>query len=298
VLDQIVAANPGRVARMEWHVDNQFPLYNAEGRLKFRQYPPPMSGGYYTPWLWVDGHERGYDYNAWATYVNQALTVPADIEVVLTGSYNPGTRTGQVQAELISWASLSTSANVYVVITEDSCYYVGPNGDPWHNNVCRDYVPDQNGTPATVPAMGRDTFVSDFTLDPSWNEAKCNIVVFFQNPTVQPDSTKPVYSGAQVPVMLFTGVAGAPNRSIVRPAVQVAPNPCLHHADFVLSVPVSERYRLSIFDAAGKLVQEFSGSGAGETRVRWQRDCEASGVYVYRLDTGRSSVSGKLIVTD
>jgi hypothetical protein len=297
MLDQIVANNPGRVAPIQWHVDVQFPLHSPEGRLKFRQYPPPMNNGYYTPWLWVDGHERGSDYGSWASHVSQALTVPADIEIVLTGTYDQAGRTGQVQAELISWASLNTNANVYVVITEDSCYYVGPNGDPWHNHVCRDYIPDQNGTAVTVPALGRDTFVTDFTLDPSWNEVKCNIVVFLQNPTVQPDSTKPVYNGAQVPVMLFTGASEGP-RPVANPAVAVVPNPCQRFADFALSVPAGERYRLSIFDASGKLVREFSGRGAGETRVRWQRDGEPAGIYVYRLDVGPKRLSGKLIVAD
>ncbi len=55
-----------------------------------------------------------------------------------------------MQVEYYNSGVDTVRAAVQFAIAEDSCYYVGPNGDPWHNGVCRDYVPNQNGTPLTL----------------------------------------------------------------------------------------------------------------------------------------------------
>ena len=262
-----------------------------------------MSNGYYTPWLWVDGHERGYDYGAWGNYVAQALTLPADVQVNLSGSYDPGTRSGQVQAELVSSSAGAINANVYVVVTEDSCYYVGPNGDPWHNHVCRDFIPDQNGTPLTLPALGRETLVTDFTLDLAWNETRCNIVVFYQDPVVQPDSTKPVYNGAQSSVGLFTSVA-EPGRTFQAARLAVVPSLVSRAAEFQLRAAPGLRYRLAVYRPDGSRVRELVGTGQPDmTRIVWNRNdglgrSVPPGVYAYHLTCGRERFSGKLVVTE
>jgi len=64
------------VARVEWHIYSASPLYNAEANAKWRLYPPPYNGGYATPWLWVDGKNRGYNYNSWENYIYDQMLVP------------------------------------------------------------------------------------------------------------------------------------------------------------------------------------------------------------------------------
>ena len=155
----------------------------------------------------MDGRQRGWEYQYWGGFITSELAQPASVGINLVGSYDQGSRTGRIQAEFINSYGSSISATALVAITEDSIYYVGTNGDYWHNHVGRDYIPDQNGTDVTIPALGRDTLTQSFTLDTSWNEARCNVVVYLQTPTVQPDSSKPVYQGAIAPVLQLSEIS-------------------------------------------------------------------------------------------
>ena len=190
MLDSIVQTLPGFVAPVEWHVYSGSPLYSAEAHAKWYSYPPPYGGGYATPWLWIDGKSRGYDYNSWAQYVTDEIRVPTNVGITHIGTiYDTVSRSGQVQVECYNSGASSIDAALQFVITEDSINYTGPNGDPWHNHVCRDYVPDQNGTPVTLAAGATDTVTVAYRVHPAWVEQKAKLIVYLQNMTVQPDSS-------------------------------------------------------------------------------------------------------------
>ncbi|MEO0080668.1 MAG: Omp28-related outer membrane protein [candidate division WOR-3 bacterium] len=278
-------------------MDAQFPLHSPEGRLKFRAYPPPYQGGYYTPWLWVDGRQRGSTYSNWATYVSQRLPVPADVQINISGTYNPANRQGEAVIEMVSSSSSPISASAFVVVTEDSIYYAGPNGDPWHNHVCRDYVPDHNGTPVSIPAGGVDTLVMPFALDPSWNENRCNVVVYLQGP-VQTDSTRPTYNGATVEVMSLVGLAEPRVPAYQRVVLSCQPNPCRGRAVFNVASPAGTRYRLSVFAADGSLAWERSGISSAETDLVWDTGRMPKGVYSCRLTTAAGTATAKLVLVE
>lgn len=263
-----------------------------------RAYPPPQSGGYYTPWLWVDGRQRGSTYSNWATYVNQRLPVAADVQVNVTGTYEQATRSGSVNIEAVNSSMLPIDAVAHVVITEDSIYYNGPNGDPWHNHVCRDYVPDQNGTPVSIPGNGRDTLVVPFALAPGWNENRCNVVVYIQNPTTQPDSTKPVYNAGRAKVMSLVGINEPATRPSVRPALDCRPNPCRDRAEFRLCAPAGSHYRLTVYASDGSMAYETTGTASGEARLTWDAGRMPRGVYSCRLVTPAGSARGKLVLVN
>lgn len=288
---------------MEWHVDLQFPLACAEARYKSRLYPPPMNNGYYTPWLWVDGHQRGSSYGQWATYINNAMAIPSEVALNVSGTYDPILRTGEVRAEFTNSSSSPIRASAYLVITEDSLYYVGPNGDPWHNHVCRDFVPDHYGTTITVPANGVDTFVQGFTLDMGWNERRCNAVVFLQDSTVSPDSSRTCYSGAVTPVMLLSGAAENPARRREL-AVRAGPNPCRDRFELEFTVSRRGSYRMDLFGLDGRLIRQTSGAvEPGTRRIAWSlSDAEGTrvpaGIYLWRLSAPDGTGSGRIVATD
>ena len=138
MMDRIAGSNhPGRVIPVEWHVDRSYPLYSDLGENKMDQYPPPANGGYYEPWLWVDGHSAYDNYAFWESYVATELAQSSDIGITLTGTYNNLARTGNVEATLVNVSGDAITANVYFVITEDTINYAAPNGDNLHNHVCR-----------------------------------------------------------------------------------------------------------------------------------------------------------------
>jgi hypothetical protein len=219
MLDQIVSATPDRFASVQWHANSGYPLlYRQEAWDKWHLYPPPMNNAYYYPWLWVDGVSRGFDYNQWQTYVAQALAVPTDIGLAHAGTtYEPGTRLGTVRIECINGTSAEVRAVLQFVITEDSIRYETPNGDTWHNHVCRDYVPNHNGTPVVLPAGGADTVDVAFQIDAAYNEQRCNLVAWIQNMTMQPDSSLPCFQGLTRRLLDFSGVAEKVATHLVAP---------------------------------------------------------------------------------
>jgi hypothetical protein len=288
---------------MEWHVDLQFPLADTEARYKLHLYPPPEGGLYYTPWLWVDGHNRGSTYTSWASYVSSALTVPANMIANVSGTYDPMDRTGRVQVEIINDDSLPVTASAYVVITEDSCYYVGPNGDPWHNHVCRDFVPNEYGTTITVAGAATDTFTQDFALRPTWNEDRCNVVFFLQDSAPAADSSRGCYAAGQIPVMQLTGVSEKRSRPQMLP-VSVRPNPARDHVELSFSPRAVIPYHLRIYALDGTLIHETAGrTNMGENRIIWSGSDRLgrhvpAGVYLWRLTTGTDSHSGRVTLTN
>ncbi|MEO0074473.1 MAG: Omp28-related outer membrane protein [candidate division WOR-3 bacterium] len=299
MLDQICRDYAGYVVAVAWHVDAQFPLHSPEGRLKWRMYPPPYNGSYATPWLWVDGRQRGYQYSLWPNYVSQRVTVPTPVSIAINGTYDQGTRTGIVQAVLQNDSSAAITARVSVVITEDSCYYLGPNGDPWHNHVCRDYIPDQNGTVLTIPAGAADTVELPFLIQSGWREDRCKLVVYAQSTTMVPsDSSFPAFQGASTEVLSLVGLEES-ERADIRPRLHISPNPCPGVARFTLCAGshVSDRLRycLSIFSADGRLVRRFDGVSCGTTE--FSVGGLETGVFLCRFECAGLVVAGRLIVS-
>jgi hypothetical protein len=182
------------------------------------------------------------------------------------------------------------------VITEDSLYYTGPNGDPLHNNVCRDYVPNQNGTTLTLGPGARDTVTVSYALQPSWVEDKVKLVVYLQNMTVQSDSSMPCYQGVVANVLDFAvGVEESKLLAARDLRVQVSPNPCRTGCEFTLSGAAARGARIAVYSPDGRLVSNVQTAG---NRASWSRAGLSRGIYLYRVNAGTATAEGKLVVTD
>jgi len=296
VLDQIAENYPGQVARVEWHARTGYPLYCAEARSKWFLYPPPYNGGYATPWLWVDGKNCGYGYSNWGTYIANEILVPSDVSLAHVGTtYDAVTRTGQVQVECHNADSSSIDAALQFAITEDSFYCPSPNGDTWHNGACRDYVPDQNGTPVTLAAGATDTITVPYSLDASWVEENVKLVVYLQNMTAQSDSSLPCYQGLVGKVLDFVGVEESKLLSVRDLRVQVSPNPCRTGCEFALSGAAAHGARITVYAPDGRLVNSLEATG---NRATWSRTGVSRGIYLYRVNAGTAIAEGKLVVAD
>ncbi len=298
MLDQVCEANPGRVAPIEWHASAAYPLYSAESRAKWRLYPPPYNGGYATPWLWIDGRNRSYSYSAWENYIYDHMLVPSDVSLTHVGTtYDSVLRNGQVRVECYNAGAIPIiAAGLQVAITEDSLYYTGPNGDPLHNHVCRDYVPNQNGTTLTLGPGATDTVVVPYSLDPSWVEKNVKLVVYLQNMTVQPDSSMPCYQGLVGNVLDFgAGVEESRLLAARDLRVQVSPNPCRTGCVFVLSGAAAHGARIAVYTSDGRLVSSLR---AVSNRASWSSAGLSRGVYLYRVNAGAATAEGKLVVSD
>lgn len=298
MLDQIVGNFTGNVVAVEWHVSSSYPLYSAEARGKWFMYPGPYNGSYATPWLWVDGRQRGYNYNLWMSYVASQISVPTPVQITLSGEYIPTTRNGTIKAVIQNDSADAVTGRVSVVITEDSCYYLGPNGDAWHNHVCRDYIPNQSGTILTIPAGGTDSVVLPFTIATNWVEEKCKVVVYIQSTQMVPaDSSYPAFQGAEVPVLDLVGIQEKKIGAYLKPQLRVYPNPARGKTQIVFNAQPGLPYQITLYSADGRRIQQFFGSTASENRLRTETHL-APGIYLYRLVLNGSALSGKLVVTE
>jgi len=297
LLDQLSESNPGLLAQVDWHIYSSYPLYSADGRAKELLYPPPYNGSYnVTPWLWIDGKSCAVGYTSWENYIYNQMLVPSDVSLTHVGTtYNPGTRTGQLQVECYNSGVDAISAALQFAITEDSLNYAGPNSDPWHNHVCRDYVPNQNGTPVVLPAGGYDTVTVSYTLWPSWVEEKVKLVVYLQNMTVQADSSMPVYQGASANVLSFVGVEESKLLAARDLGVSVSPNPCRTGCEFTLSGAAARGARITVYAPDGRLVSSIETAA---NRASWSRAGVSRGIYLYRVNAGTATAEGKLVVAD
>ena len=271
-----------------------------------------MNNGYYFPWLWADGKSCNWIPYGWRDSIVRHMTDTSVVQLAHVGTtYDPLTRSGEVRVECYNNSADPITAALQIAITEDSIYYPSPNGDTWHNHVFRDYVPGIYGTPLTIPAGGYDTAVQAFAIDTSWVEARCKLVVWLQNMTVQPDSTMPCYQGLQTRLLDLTAVAepGTPRSS--RFTVRVSPNPAVRSApvrftlDHLPTGPL-DHFSVCIYAPDGRLVRSLSAPSSllpNPYSLMWDRADFSGrrvphGAYLYRVKAGTATAESKLVVTD
>jgi hypothetical protein len=182
------------------------------------------------------------------------------------------------------------------VITEDSLYYSGPNGDVWHNHVARDYVPTHTGTYVTIPPGDSITVTQPFTTQTSWQEDMIEIVAWLQT-----DGTRYMWQGAKIS-LLNIGVKEHEEVVVSAKKICPAPNPCVNNTVFSFQLPAGVDYRIEIYDVTGRSIQTMRGSASGAAEsVRWNCDNRAhekvnAGVYLYKFVSEVTNTSGKIIV--
>ncbi len=82
--------------------------------------------------------------------------------------------------------------------------------------------------------------------------------------------------------------------------IRTFPNPAVNEARFFFSLPASGRAELTVFDAAGRMVERVLDGelAAGEHTAVWNVPTDrAAGAYFYRLQTADKSASGRLVTT-
>jgi hypothetical protein len=289
-------------AVIEMHVSTSYPLGLEEAHSRWYNYPPPYSGSYATPWLWIDGNANGsYSYSNWGNLISQRAVIQSPITARIWGDYNPTSRTGTINVRFIS-DSASTfplQGKVLFCITEDSLYYPSPNGDLWHNHVARDYIPDHIGTSVSLAYQDSVTVSYPFTIGSSWVDTRCEIVAMIQNPIVN-GLNKDIWQGAKIKLYNLTlDVDEEPNGMAKNSyKINVSPNPCVNEARFNFTLPSGTQYRIGVFDISGREVKSLNGVATGRNELV---NCDLkntvnSGVYFYKFESNIANTSGKIIV--
>ncbi len=218
------------------------------------------------------------------------------------GTYALSDGSGTIYARFRNDSTASVTGRIRFVITEDSLYYVGPNTDPWHNHVARDFLPDTSGTAFTVAAGDSVTTSRAFTIQTGWNQNKCKIVVWVQAVNLLADSTRDVWQAGIRNVMDLVVGADEQDQISVQPAIMATPNPCVGRTELRFTLYRNTAYAIGIYDALGRKVTSFRGVARGESEsVIWNGTKDDGskvnpGIYFYQIDSKRLKTGGKIVL--
>ena len=172
------------------------PFATPEASSRFSYYG--VSG---TPTAWFDGTisevgglGTGTMYPFYRHHVTTRTAVDSPIEITLTCNYDSVTNQGSMDAIVENTSTGAINGNIHFVIIEDVIPY-NWGGGPTVEHVMRDMVPDANGESVSVPVADTIIRSRNFTIDPTWNELNCKVVVFVQA------ASRTIFQGAQVAIL-------------------------------------------------------------------------------------------------
>jgi PKD repeat protein len=186
-------ANGDPVAIIEYH--NGDPFATTESNARNQQYYG--IGGY--PTAWFDGKYNTYEggnannslYSAYLPIVNARMGIQTDFTLEIYGSNTGDNYNIVVKVNKVGSYS-GTNLKVRFAVTESDIQYAWQNQTEM-NFVCRDMVPDQNGTAIDFSSGDEQEVELSFTFNNTWNAEECELIAFLQD-----DDNKVVQHSAHV----------------------------------------------------------------------------------------------------
>jgi hypothetical protein len=137
-------------------------------------------------------------------HITTRTGIDSPLEITLTCNYDSTTNQGTIDATVHNTSGSAVNGNLHFAVIEDSVPYNWGGGQRL-DHVMRDMVPDASGEVVTVPAGDTIIRTRNFTIDTTWNELYCKIVVFLQG------SSRTIYQGAETaivpqPQMVYYGL--------------------------------------------------------------------------------------------
>lgn len=154
-------------------------------------------GVLFTPQCRIDGVNSGqFSSTSWSAQINAEFKTAKYLDITMSNTFNSGTDSGVVTANISLVSALPSSDNVvHVVITENNIPYVtAPNGITYPDDVMRYMITGSEGESINV---GQNTAVTkNYGIASNWNPNECYITVF-----VQSVSTKQVFGVERIKVV-------------------------------------------------------------------------------------------------
>jgi hypothetical protein len=272
------------------------PFSNADGNARITYYalsgyPTTFTDGVFSLVGSYDNVRQ--DSAVFANNYNRRLINASPLSITVTGKYNQVARTGQVKATVTNTSgSAITSHKLRYVIVETVPYNWQWTDTCWE--VCRKMLPNANGVDISLNAGETKADSQSFTMGSAWVDARTSMVAFVQN-----DANKEIRQGGWSPLSTFTGAEGGAPAEPVENGVVLAqnrPNPVRGSTEISFSLPKAENVRLSVYDAQGRLVRNLAeGTRTAGTHHVSVSGLE-SGVYFYRLEAGKASLTRRMVV--
>lgn len=299
LLDSVcITENPTTTTFVEFHslsgdfgYDSTF--YNRQAYDGDLLYPTLMRDG---KDIWDGGSPHD-----WRDSINARRSKPAPVTLTISGSYNPTTDSGTINASFRNDSTATISnAMVYFVITEDSLYHMDSNGHAWHNRLARQFLPyTSRGDTMTLAAGQTKSRTRGFKIQAGWNENRCAIAIWYQSNTGVHD----VYESGSVKVTSLVPIEEEETYpEPAKPLITLNANPCVNSARFNLNLPKNTAYTIMIYDLVGRPVASLSGTAVdNHDYATWNLRNHAGarvagGVYLFRLISAAGQATGKIVV--
>jgi len=138
-----------------------------------------------------------FNSNSWTNLINQRLASISSFGLNSINSYEPATRTGNIEVIIgqISGNQINDLV-IHVVLTENDLQFNGQNGETHFENVMRDLITPSSGLSVSVSPSQSVNLTFDYAIDPVININEANFVIFLQSV-----STKEVFGVEKVKVV-------------------------------------------------------------------------------------------------
>lgn len=184
------------LAVIVYHSSSSDPFYTSESAQRMSYYgisgyPTMKIDGILTV---VGGEHSGNMYPSYRPLFKTRSLVNSPLDIELTLNYTPDRGTGTVYANIKNTGSSNVTGTLQFVLTETDIPY-NWQGQTILYDVVRDMLPNANGESVSIAPGDSLLKNRDFTVQSSWVEENCNIVVFVQA------ASKEIYQGAQIAVV-------------------------------------------------------------------------------------------------
>jgi hypothetical protein len=219
-----------------------------------------------------------YNYNGFRREFDRLKEIPPEVEIVLSGTYDPATGEGSVTATVKNITSENISGKVHFAICQKDTPFV------WYDatmlrHIERKMLPDSNGTSISLDADESTNVTESFTVETSWQRDNCYLVAFVQ------DSDTDILQAIEID-LLDMGTTPVIHRvKEVKEEIRFKKT-----ADaFMMYVPFTASYTVTITDVRGKKLNSFTAPA----NTQWLDMSEllSSGVHIIS-----ASASGKTLV--
>lgn len=230
---------------------------------------------------------------AWIGFPQVDITMtPVNPPIVIP----PAGGSFQYEVNLDNNSGSAQTADVWINVTM-------PNGSTYGPLVLRSDMNMPSGfsayrlmtqnVPAGAPAgtYTMNAYVGNYDLNEAWSEDHFD----FSKSGVDGEAT------SYLPESQGFDLSESQVLSTVIPeefAVDIHPNPFNPVTSLSFALPEAGSVKLSVFDVSGRLISQINEGwlDAGTREIRFDGSNLASGIYIYRLEAGRFTASGKMIL--
>jgi len=259
---------------------------------------PAARNSYYgpfssTPRAMFAGTVQNNNYSAWGGILDGLAQQVSPLEITLYGSV-AGNQLS-ITANVKQTAAINDPALVIQFVAVENVNYTGRNGISVHKNVMRKMFPGNGGQPFT-PVLNQNVPVNnDLTLSNVWNTSELGFVVF-----VQDTRTKEVLQSQYISYTEL--VSTTAEEETIRPFAfnleQNYPNPFNPSTTINYTIENGGFVTLSIHNVIGETVAVLVNryKNAGRYSADFTADNLQSGIYFYKLQSGSSVITKKMLL--